>query len=137
MDTQRSSAVSSLSDKLHKKLGDVYCSGLQNLAKALTYGGSCSFGGGLMVLAYQLFVWLKSGDWNNILVLDVVYPWLPKTMSAWLTNPTDWLGVAAAFSYVLNSSLAVFLVILSFQMYGLGFVVFAVFVQFSEDHRAH
>ena len=90
-----------------------------------------------MVLAYQLFVWLKSGDWNNILVLDVVSRWLPNTMSAWLTNPTDWLGVAAAFSYVLNSSLAVFLVILSFQMYGLGFVVFAVFVQFSEDHRAH
>ena len=103
---------------------------------ALIHGASLSLGGGLMVLAYDAFVWLKSGERNNILVLDAIYRWLPETMRTWLMNPTDWLGAAEAIWYVLKSPLAAFLLPLFIPMWLLAFAVFGAFERFSEGHQA-
>ncbi len=66
---------------------------------------------GIAVLAYQSFVWLKQGYWKAFesrLVLDKV---LPINFSQWLHNPHSWSGLNKIISPVLNSSLAMFLLV--------------------------
>jgi hypothetical protein len=66
---------------------------------------------GIAVLAYQSFVWLKHGYWEALgsrLVLNKV---LPTNFFLWLHNPHSWLGLNKIISPVLNSSLAMFLLV--------------------------
>ena len=66
---------------------------------------------GIAVLAYQSFVWLKHGYWKTFgsrLVLDKV---LPTNFFQWLHNPHSWSGLNKIISSVLNSSLAMFLLV--------------------------
>ena len=43
---------------------------------------------GLAVIALQVFIYLKSGEWRSLSVLSVASPYLP-----WLTNPQSWFGL--------------------------------------------
>jgi len=66
---------------------------------------------GIAILAYQSFVWLKQGYWKPLgsrLVLDKV---LPTNFFQWLHNPHSWSGLNKIISPVLNSSLAMFLLV--------------------------
>jgi len=66
---------------------------------------------GIVVLAYQSFVWLKHGYWKALesrLVLDNV---LPTNFSQWLHNPSSWVGLNKITSPAFNSPLAMFLLV--------------------------
>ena len=136
MDTQQSDTVFSFSEKFLKNLGSLYCIGLEKLSLALVWGGCLFMFGGLVVLAYQVFVWLKYGHWTPILVLDAVYRFIPEAIRGWLNSPTDWLGVAEACWYVLRSPLAAFLMILFLPICWLGFYLSGAADRSSEEHRA-
>jgi hypothetical protein len=49
--------------------------------------------GGIGVVMYQVFLWLKAGEWVPISVFKVVAPVLPPTFINWIVYPTDWRGV--------------------------------------------
>jgi len=73
---------------------------------------------GIVVLAYQSFVWLKQGYWKPLgsrLVLDKV---LPTNFSQWLHNPSSWVGLNKIISPAFNSPLAIFLLV-----FGLAFLL--------------
>lgn len=65
---------------------------------------SLTFLGGLFGVAYELFLWLRSGAWSTI---------------EWL----DWFGLAEAVRYALQSHLSLGLVILSIPLFFLGLLV--------------
>jgi hypothetical protein len=63
------------------------------MAKVLGWLGSlffvAGFLGGLGVLGWQVFMWLKSSAWTDLSVVHGLQ-WLEVS---WAMNPTDWLGV--------------------------------------------
>ncbi len=66
---------------------------------------------GIAVLAYQSFVWLKQGYWEALGTRLILYKVLPTNFFQWLHNPHSWSGLNKIISPVLNSSLAMFLLV--------------------------
>ena len=66
---------------------------------------------GIVVLAYQSFVWLKLGYWKTLESRLVLGKVLPTYFFQWLHNPHSWSGLNKIISPVFNSSLAMFLLV--------------------------
>ena len=66
---------------------------------------------GMVVLAYQGYIWMKIGHWKSLeskLVLNIV---LPAHFLQWLRNPSSWLGLKKVITPVFNFPLALFLLL--------------------------
>lgn len=59
----------------------------------------CTFG-------YQLFMWLKTGQWEAFSIVNGLLFMFPK--GAWLNNPQDWVGLHWLLDHV-HAGLAVFI----------------------------
>ncbi len=66
---------------------------------------------GIAVLAYQSFVWLKHGYWKALGSRLILYKVLPINFFQWLHDSHSWSGLNKIITPVVNSSLAMFLLV--------------------------
>ena len=96
---------------------------LVTLGVGLICAAGLSFLGGVLMFAYQLVLWLRSGAWESIIVTDIVSESLSDSTIQWLNYPTDWFGLAEAVRHVLQAPLSLELVILSGPLFLFGLLV--------------
>jgi len=65
---------------------------------------------GVAVLAYQMYLWLRNGYWTSFSALLLLRRVLPAQFFLWVKN-SDWHGVKKIILFVLDSSLAGFLIV--------------------------
>jgi len=78
---------------------------------------------GIAVLAYQSFVWLKYGYWK-------AFGSRPTNFFQWLHNPRSWSGLNKIIYPVLNSSLAMFLLVFGLVVFLLVAKTFDLFSKY-------
>ncbi len=61
------------------------------VSDALFEGGFGIMGAGMLVVLYQIFYYLKEGDWLTISVIDALI-YVQKDPWPWLLYPGDWVG---------------------------------------------
>ena len=66
---------------------------------------------GILVLGFQVFVWLRSGEWLSI-PLGIVMIGLDQNgaLALWLSSPGSWYGLHEALMWILNLPLSLVLI---------------------------
>ncbi len=77
---------------------------------AVKWVGGFFFFAGFLVLAYQFFIWLKTGNW-------VPFPLSIFADPQWLASPTSWVGLNSLLRFI-------FKIPISFGLILIGFMVF-------------
>lgn len=91
---------------------------------------------GIAVLAYQSFVWLEHGYWKALeskLVLNKV---LPASFFQWLYNHRTWSGLNKIIYPIINSSLAMFLLVFGLVVLLLVAKTFDLFLKPAKGEQA-
>lgn len=79
-----------------------------------------------LILAAQLFFYLKEGVWPDWVLFDIIYPALPAPFIQWLTAPHDWYGLHKIVGWILMESP------IALDILGLSFICILSAVKFSE-----
>lgn len=83
--------------------------------------GALGFFAGFGVLAYQIYLWLKLGQWTPM-PLWTLLEWADYDFSS--LNNIDWLGIQKIIAWVLDLPLSLSMVVIGFVLGGMvGYLV--------------
>ncbi len=56
--------------------------------------------GGLGTLAWQIYTYLRVGEWDTFSLIDLVQEVFPASAGQWVLFPTDWIGLHEVLSWM-------------------------------------
>lgn len=85
------------------------------LRKIVLYFGVTLIFAGFLLLLFQIFVYLYSGEWNSFPFMSLAM-FAPDKFLMWLAYPKSWLGLHKIISWILKIiPMSVFLMLLGFS----------------------
>lgn len=72
------------------------------LIRAINIFGLILSMGGIALAMFQVFLYLKNGEWVRFHFLDVCIVFTPNKIALWLENPSSWLGLHKIIHSVLD-----------------------------------
>ncbi|MEA3486130.1 MAG: hypothetical protein U9R20_00520 [Thermodesulfobacteriota bacterium] len=106
---------------IFKKYWRVFNKAENSISKSI-YTGTILIGvaillAGFFIIFWQLFIWLKHGEWRNISLLKVVLYIGIDPIVSWLKNPQSWFGVhKIIYWFFISFPLSLFLIITGFML---------------------
>ena len=103
------------------------------LAAALIFCSLLVLASGFVIFAYQVFIWLESGLWEEIpLLVAFNFVFQNTTLHQWILNPESWFGLHQIITWTLeNVPLSLTLMIEGIMLTGFfsACIVMAIFIR--------
>ena len=91
------------------------------LSHAIVFFAWCLFLGCIGVLGYQIFFWLKNGQWVSIPAKLIFIRAVPDSAIIWVRDETTWIGLKKVLVLIAQAPLSLFLFIGALVLWCIGY----------------